>query len=50
MVGARDEAQRRKGGKYLERENILSLEEKKSGEGKGGRYWKKESILVMEGI
>ena len=50
LVGARDEAQRRKEGKYLERENILSLEEKKSGEGKGGRYWMKESILVMEGI
>ena len=44
LVGARDGAQRRKGGKYLERENISFLEEKEkeenTGRGKTSYLWR----------
>ena len=33
---------------YLEKENILFVEEKKNGEGKGGKYLEKENIWFVE--
>ena len=48
MVSGGEQEQRRKGGKYLERENIWPPEEKKNREGKGGKYLEKENIWFLE--
>ena len=39
MVRRGEKERIRKGEKYLEKENVWSTEEKKSGEGKGAKYW-----------
>ena len=36
------------GGKYLEKENIFFVEEKKTGERKGGKYLEKDNIFFVE--
>ena len=42
MVRRGEKEQIRKGEKFLEKENVWSTEEKKSGEGKGGKYLAKD--------
>ena len=34
-------------GKYLEKENIFFVEEKKNGEGKGGKYLERENVTMV---
>ena len=41
-----DRGEKGEGGKYLVKENIWTVERKKSGEGKGGKYLEKEKMIT----